>query len=594
MQRILIICFLLLSGWAFSQNEILAKQYFDKGEFEKAASLYTRLYQNQPRKFNYFENLVACYQQLEDYAKAESLLLEKVDRRVFPPQLLVEVGYNYLLQEKKQQADSFFEKALNKVVENPNYAYMIGNSFQKKSLLDQALKAYTIGMELNPRLNYNFQVARIYGELGDIAKMYDSYLSMLTINESYQGNVLRNIGQFVNEDPTNENNILLRRTLLKKLQEEPNVIWNEILSWLFIQQKQYDKAFVQEKAIFNRSEVAMLTRIIDLAEIAILDESTETAKEILSYIVETSNDPQTELNAEQRLLQIDIASAQPDQHEVIETKFKRLFNTYGKDSETIDLQVAHARFLAFHKDEPQRGISELKEALNLRLSRYQNARIKIALGDILVYDEKFNQALIYYTQAQKNIKNDVLAQEARFKVAQTSYYKGDFEWAETQLKVLKSSTSQLIANDALQLKLLISDNAFQDSTLTALKIYAKADLLAYQKKDTKAIALLDQVLQNHKGEKIEDEALLMQGKLFEKQKRFEKARLNYVKILEFYPDDILTDDALFALAELYDKYLEESDKAKEHYEKIIFEHPDSIYFVAARKKYRQLRGDAIN
>jgi outer membrane protein assembly factor BamD (BamD/ComL family) len=66
----------------------------------------------------------------------------------------------------------------------------------------------------------------------------------------------------------------------------------------------------------------------------------------------------------------------------------------------------------------------------------------------LVFDEKFNQALIYYSQIQNKIKNDPIAQEARFKVARTSYFKGDFAWAQTQLDILKKSTSQLIANDA--------------------------------------------------------------------------------------------------------------------------------------------------
>jgi tetratricopeptide (TPR) repeat protein len=218
----------------------------------------------------------------------------------------------------------------------------------------------------------------------------------------------------------------------------------------------------------------------------------------------------------------------------------------------------------------------------------------LALGDILVYDQKFNQALIYFTQVQKSLKNDVLGQNARFKVAQTSFYKGDFDWALTQLKVLRSSTSQLIANDAMQLSLLISDNSLEDSTQTALKKYAKADLLAYQNKNKEAIAELEDILENHKGEKIEDEALLRQAQLLEAQKDYEGARFNYQKIVEFYADGILADDAHFALGELYRNVLNEPEKAKAHYEKIIYNYQDSYYFPQARKNFRMLRGDAIN
>ena len=216
------------------------------------------------------------------------------------------------------------------------------------------------------------------------------------------------------------------------------------------------------------------------------------------------------------------------------------------------------------------------------------------LADILVFDEKFNQALIYYSQIQKKVKNDVLAQEARFKVAKTSYYKGDFEWAQVQLDVLKKSASQLISNDAMELSLMIRDNSLEDSTQTALKKFARADLLSLQNKDRKAIALLEDILNNHKGEKIEDEALLRQGRLFEKINEFEKAEAAYLKIIEFYKEDILADDAFFYLGQLYENRLGQTEKAKDLYEQIIYDFADSIYFVEARKRFRMLRGDAIN
>jgi tetratricopeptide (TPR) repeat protein len=209
-------------------------------------------------------------------------------------------------------------------------------------------------------------------------------------------------------------------------------------------------------------------------------------------------------------------------------------------------------------------------------------------------EKRFNEALIYYSQIQKSLKNHTLGQEARFKIAKTSFYKGDFDWALTQLKVLRNSTSQLIANDAMHLSLLISDNTFQDSTQVALKKYATADFMAFQGKTKEAISIIDQILEEHKGAKIEDEALFKQGQLLEQQKNYEKAKLNYLKILDFFKEDILADNALFALAKLYDEQFEDKVLAKKYYEQLIFEYEDSIYFQEARKRYRILRGDDIN
>ena len=215
------------------------------------------------------------------------------------------------------------------------------------------------------------------------------------------------------------------------------------------------------------------------------------------------------------------------------------------------------------------------------------------LADILVFDEKFNQALIYYSQIQQEVKGDLLAQEARFKVAKTSYFKADFTWAQVQLDVLKKSATQLIANDAMQLSLLIKDNTLEDSTQTALKQFARADLLMFQKKETEAILVLKNLLENHKGEKIEDEALLKLGNLYEVKGEYKKAAESYRSLIQFYNEDILADDAHYRLAKLYETKLNQPEKAKKYYELLIFNFGDSIYFVEARKKYRMLRGDEI-
>ena len=278
----------------------------------------------------------------------------------------------------------------------------------------------------------------------------------------------------------------------------------------------------------------------------------------------------------------------------INETYTNLFKEFGSSSLTLSLQLSYGKFLAFNQKDAKTATRFLKETLKLNLSSYQQARVKLLLADILVLQEKFNEALIFYSQIQANLKNSVIAQEARFKVAKTSYYKGDFDWAEAQLKILKSSTSQLIANDALDLKLLISDKTYEDSLQTALKYYAKADLYAFQNKTDDAISLLDKILEEHKTENIISQTLFQQAKLYEKKKQYIKAEANYQEIITNYSDGILADDAHYYLAELYNTHLAKPEQAKELYEKIIFEFQDSIYFIEARRMFRMLRGDSIN
>ena len=515
MRVLLLFFFTFISLGAFAQDDFLAKQYFNDGDFEKAVVFYEKLVEKHPRRTDYAEGLVACYQQLEKYAEAESFLLKKIEVGNPYPTIFIELGYNYRLQELPEKAKEYYKKALEAIEQNPNYGYGIGFKFQRYTLLDYALKSYSRAMELNPQLDYNFQMARIYGEQGDIEKMYNSYLELINNGKSSKANVLRNIDHFISSDPTNENNVKLKKILLQKVQKKPDILWNELLSWLFIQQRQYKSAFNQEKAIYKRAEGSSLQRLESLGNLALEDKAFDEAKAVFKYIKQNSGDPVVKLNAQLNLIDLDLMNTDTKTLIEVEEKFKELLGVYGYQGQTMQLQIAYANFLTFKKEDPSTGIDVLKRSLELPLSRFGQAYVKMALGDILVFDQKFNQALIYFSQIQKSLKNDVLGQNARFKVAQTSFYKGDFDWALTQLKVLRGSTSQLIANDAMQLSLLISDNSLEDSTQTALKKYARADLLAYQNKTKEAIAALDDILQNHKGEKIEDEALLKQGSLLE-------------------------------------------------------------------------------
>jgi tetratricopeptide (TPR) repeat protein len=594
MKQFVCLLFLLFGCLSFSQSdeEQLAADYYKRGEFEKALISYQKLYETQPNNYYYVFHLIKTYQELEQFDAAESLIKSKM--AVYRnPSLIIELGYNYQLQGDMDKANESYEEAISKLEERADYAPLIGRQFEQHSLLDYAIKTYEKGMALDPNLNYNRELANVYGEQGNIEMLFTNYIAYIEFRPEFLNSAKREFSDFISENKDNENNLLLRRLLLKKIQIQPDTYWYEMLSWLFIQEKAYDRAFTQEKALYMRQRES-LNRIIELALTALSDRENDLATEIFNYVLENTQNIATILTANQYLLDIETTDASPKDLPKIEDKYNQLFSTYGLSEQTLGLQIAYGNFLAFHLNRSEEASNFLKESLKLNLSPFQQATVKMKLADILVFQEKFNEGLIYYTQIQSNVKNSVLAQEARFKVAKTSYYKGDFEWAESQLKILKSSTSQLIANDALDLKLLISDNKYEDSLHVALKLYAKADLMAFQNKPDEAISLLDKVLTEHKGESIEDQALFKQAELFVQKKQYEKAVSNYESIIAHYSDGILADDAYYHLAELYNNILSEPEKAKALYEKIIFNHQDSIYFVEARKKFRMLRGDAIN
>lgn len=582
----------------FSQSSVLANNYFDQGEYEKAKAIYEKIYEQSPRDLKNINQLVATYQELQEYASAEKLLLEQLQGNVTYPNLWVDLGYNYQLQDQPEKAQENYQKAIDRVGKSSAYAYTIGRSFQQYNLLDEAVITYETALKEKANATFTVEVARIYGEKGELDKMFESYLNLIEKEPKYVYAIKRNFAEFVTEDKENEANQMLRKSLLVKNQQTPDVMYNSLLSWLFTQQKEYQKAFVQERAIYVRSPQKNMRPMFELANLAQEENQLEAAREIYNYLITNEDIIARKIEAQAALLQLEINEATAKEYQKIEEDFQQVFEAYTQASSTeiFPIQLQYAQFLAFQKGDKNSALAKLDTLLNSRINRYEEAQAKMIKADILVLQEKFNQALIYYSQIQKLLENSEIAQEATFKIAKTSFYKGDFDWAKTQLKVLKTATSKLIANDALQLHLLIGDNMQTeiDSTHTALKQFAKADLLAYQKKNTEAISLLNTILTENKGQAIEDDALFMKANILFQQKKYQEALESFKDIAVSTQRSIYADETYFTMAKIYEEQLNNLEEAKSNYEKIIFEHEDSIYYNEARKKYRKLRGDAIN
>lgn len=591
MNKTLLLVCLFFTLFSYSQDQQLAYEYLRKGEYEKAISIYQALYDQNNFNSNYLSRLIYCHRQTESFGKSQVLIENHLKKYPNQIQFYVELGYNFELQHFQEKAETNYQKALSGLEANQNYGYVVGRTFHINHLLDYALLAYKKTISLNPKASFDIQIASIYGEKGDLENMFNTYLDMVEKDDKHLSTILRYVNVYTAEDSNNSYNVLFKKLVLKRLQQSSKNVWNQLLSWLFTTQKEYGKAFIQEKALHKRNIDSLgLEGILNLGEIAFEFKDYTTTKNSFNYILEHTNDQ--EVVIESKLYLLMVATETIDDLEAVDAQFQEVFKEYGITANTVEFQIYYADFLAFKKDDPEKGIEVLDKALNLATNTFIKAEIKLKLGDLYVFKSKFNTALVYFSQVQTSLKNHILAQEARFKVAQTSYYKGDFKWAQTQLKVLKSSTSQLIANDALDLSLTISDNTVKDSLKTALKLYAKAELFAYQNKYPEAIQMLDTLLLNHKGHAIEDEALFKQAEAYEKIEAYEKAEQNYLKLIAINSKDILVDDAYYRLAEISLKQ-NHLEKAKEYYQKIIFDFSSSIYLVDARKKYRTLRGDSL-
>ena len=590
MKKLLLHISLFFSLIGFSQNEQLAQYYYDKGDFEKAKISYEELLQSVPQNYQYFIRTIDCYQQLKQFEVAEKAIQTRLDKYK-QSSLLVELGYNFKIQQQDEKAQKYFEQALAKIKSNPNEVYGIANSFEKKVLLDYALQAYKTAVQLQPNFNFNYQMGLLYGQLGNTDMMISTFLDEAFVHQESTILIQNQFSRFMTDEGDAGFSANLRKALITRTQKNQDVYWNQFLSWFYTQQKEFGKAFVQEKAIYKRNPES-LNAIINLAQLAIDEKDDTTATTILEFVLENTTEIELLVQANTYLMQVKIDTTSEKDWPNLETELSALISKYGISPFTLSLQLMQAHFLTFNLKKPEAGKTIVRAALELQLDEYETAKAKMELADILLYEEKFNQALLYYSQIEEDLKNDVLGHEASLKAAKTSYFKADFDWALTQLKVLKSASTQLIANDALELFLLVNDNTVADSTRTALKKFSKGDFYLYQNKNQEALTQFQQILKDHKGEEIEDETILRIGQTYQELTDYNNALLFYQQIIDNHPESIYRDEALFFSAEIYNKHLNQPEKAKPLYEAVLFNHQDSIHFVEARKNFRQLRGDS--
>lgn len=589
MKKILLIINLFFSLIAFSQNEQLALNYFDKGEFEKAIISYEDLLKNQPANSFYFQKLVESHQQMQHFDVSEKLLQDRLEKYK-QPALLVELGYNFQLRKEASKSKKYYDQAVEKIKENPSNVYTIANAFEKKTLLDYALQSYKLAVSIEPKMNFNYQMAVLYGQSGKTDLMIETFLDESFANPNSTIMIQNQLSRFMNDEAEESFNTSLRKSLLLRAQKNQDIFWNQFLSWFFVQQKEYSKAFIQEKAIYRRDPESF-SNIVNLAQLALEENEEETAQEIFGFVLENTQDQDLQILANYYLMEAKIKKAPEKNYPAIKAELDLLVKKFGITPYSLQLQILQAHYTTFNMKNPEEGKAILKRTLELPLNKYQTADVKMELADILLYEEKFNQALIYYSQIEEDLKNDPVGHEASLKAAKTSYFKTDFEWALKQFKELKSASTQLIANDALELFLLINDNTVADSTQVGLKKFARGDYLLYQNKNKEALEQFQAILKEYKGQEIEDETLLRIGQIYEKLGDYTSALSNYQSIIDNHKDGIYIDEALYFSAEIYSD-LKDTEKAKALYEQILFNHEDSIYFIDARKKFRQLRGDA--
>lgn len=587
---------IMVSGLA--QEARLARIYFANQEYEKAATLYKKLYDKNHTNDYYFERYFVTLLELEDYNEAEKVVKKAI--KASPEKVERYVDYGTLLEResKMEKANEQYEKAIKLLPGNQTQILKLAKAFTARKQYDYAIATYEKGGKLLKIKNmFAYELGSIYSLKGDAPKMIGSYLDCLDVQPSRMTNIQ---AFFQREMPKTGGYDELKKQLYERIQKSPNnTVYSEMLIWVFMQEANFEKALQQAKALDKRlSENG--TRIYRLAQTAIREKDYKTGIEAYEYLIQKGINCPYYIDAKQRILAakqeqlVDGYEYTREDLVKLESEYEDFLNEFGRGRNTSPIMQELADFEAFYLNNIDKAISILEEVIAIpSLPRLSVAEAKIDLGDYYLMKSEVWESTLLYSQVDKEMKDAPLGELARFKNAKLSYYKGDFEWAQDQLDILKGSTSELISNDAIDLSVFIMEHFNLDTTATPMAMFSKADLLTFQNKFDESFKVMDSITTQYKGHGLEDDILYNQSKIYIKKYQYTDAIQALEKIVEKHKEGIWVDNALFKMGELYETRLNDKAKAMEMYEKILVDHSGSLFTVEARKRYRRLRGDGV-
>ena len=588
------------SAWSQGQNNIdLANQYASTGEYEKAVVYFEKWYKADP--YGAYQPFLNCYIQLKEFDKAEKLIKNQMKRMPTNAALWVDMGQLYSAQGKEDKEKESYDKAVKSLFPDVQQILNLGAAFIEKRQPGYAELTYLQGRKLvSDVYPFGFELADVYAQQQQPQKMVEEYLGMLEFNEGYLPNIqaiLQNKMAFDLEGGLTD---VIRTSLLRRVQKgNQKTIYNELLYWLLLQEKDFESAFIQAKALDRRNDENG-SRVIGLGRLCVSNEQYKIAEECFNYVIEKGQQNSNYVTARVELISARdkrittsgaFTSAELTQ---LERDYEITIAELGKNQITAPLIADYANLKAFYLNKIDESIALLQETITLpRISPQFIAQCKLVLGDILILKNEVWEASLLYSQVDKDFKNDAIGREAKFRNARLSYYMGEFEWAAAQLNVLKSATSQLISNNAMQLGLLIMDNLGLDSITDPLLMYSRADLFEFCNRNDQALATLDSLLVQYPGHSLTDEIWFKQAGIFFKKGNYSQAAKLYLQVFESFPTDILGDDALFKLADITDNKMGDKEEAKKLYEMFLTKYPGSLFVIDARKRFRTLRGDKV-
>ncbi len=606
-KKILIIILFAFSLYAqqspLDQNQfMLAESYEQRGDFAKAVEIIETLNKKDPANIQYFNKLNSLYLQLKKYDESAALINSRINITPQDISLYGLLGSTYYTAGDRTKAYQVWDDTAEKFKTNPMTLRIISNYAIEKRDFEKAIEYLNRGKEISkdPFL-YSYDLGELYQITMRYREAAGEYCDLIKANPSQYQQIESKILSY-----SNKPNALDETIEVVEKHKSDDISFSYLLARLYIEKKNYDEAFDLYKEIDKRQNTKGAD-LFSFGDYVYRDGEYRTASEVFKFLIDNYSDQQNiplaklgyaktqealfiqKYNAANPEWKTFFIPAKVEENEIepVINAYQEIVKVYQHSEVAIEANLRMGILYAYF-------INDLDVAQNYfaiiaydyPMSKYASLSF-VELGNIKMLQAKLDDAEKLFQSVLKLPRANVEDKShANYQLARIFSFKNDFESARKYLMSVMGNLKDNIANDAIELSILLN-TAKNDSS--NLSLYCSAEFLAEQKRFSEAKDLYLQLSQNPQAFVFHSIAKLRAAEMLIATDAFSAAIADLSLIVEEAEKNIYADKALYLQGQIYQYGLKDTIKAVESYESLLAKFPKSLFLDEARQNIIELK-----
>lgn len=560
----------------------LATQYERRGQYQMAAEYYARVSMKNPDELAGYLGAKRCFYQLTHYDQFIEFV-KKLQTQKRHLRYQVDIADAIYRQGDRKQAFELWQRVLDENQEVKQAYELIGLALMQLQQLDKAKavfqKARTV---FKNKSLYIHELAAIYANQQDFDRVAREYLHLLQIDSNQQAYIESRFLSYCEEPQISQKIATALKKQLKQFQSLESSI-RSILANILMVADDYEGALEQHLVLEKESDEKG-RHLFRFAQTAAKQDQAVYARRAYQLIIDRYSNSAYYIPSQHGLAKI--YDDQGDYEQALHA-YKQFSRAFAQSSQAIQvlLRMGDIYLNVFFAADTAKTYYQ-KVIKKWPGTRYYHTAF-FQLGKCYIVEGNLQRAEDIYRDFAEKKHGDTYYHQAMWTLAKINMYRGQpFESIDTLGKMIKkdSDLSDKVINDVLRLFMLIKEN--QTDSLSLVH-YGRVLYSIQRRKYNEGLEIIEEELK--KDNTLKDEFQFLAVSIYRILGEPQKA-IQRLETIVADENSIYRDRASYLMAQLYDRELQEQEKAIALYETILEKYPKSIYIERVRKRIRDIRG----